>query len=494
MSSERTRWQWLAAAFALLAALWVLYLYGLTSFGLVTPDEPRYAAIGRAMATSGDWVTPRLWGTPWFEKPALLYWMVAAAFRAGVPQDLAPRLPVALLSIAFLPAYWWLLRRAFGGAAAWASVVLLATSIAWIAYSQAAVTDLPLAVTSSLAMLLLLDLVPDRVPRIGRLCLVAFLLALAVLAKGLVPLVLALPAVWTLRRHWRRLLHPAPWQVFLLTAGPWYVLCWRRNGYAFIDVFFVQHQFGRFTSTAMQHVQPWWFYLPVLLLGMFPWTLMVVAIPRRLLWDDPRSRYLLLWFAFGFIFFSMARNKLPGYLLPLWPAWMALAGLAATRVRAFGLLLASTALLLLICPLAMELAPLAMGGGMKKLFPLPEAPVLHATLLLPPAFLLAVTAYFVSRSGRRVMGLLLVAAAFTGIVLIAKRVTLPALDYWASARSLWRALPPDQQVCVGDLHRAWRYGLNYYSVTPLPECSATPAATVQILPAAPRPVLVLSRK
>ncbi len=494
MSWERPRWQWLLAALALLAALWVLYLYGLTAFGLVTPDEPRYAAIGRAMAASGDWVTPKLWGTPWFEKPALLYWMVASSFALGIPPDLAPRLPVALLSMAFLPAYWWLLRRAFGSAAAWAAVVFLSTSIGWLAYSQAAVTDLPLAVTSSLAMLLLLDVLPDRVPEVGRLCLVALCLALAVLAKGLLPLVLALPALWIFRRHWKRLLHPAPWAVFLLTAGPWYLLCWLRNGYVFIDVFFVQHQFGRFTSAALQHVQPVWFYVPVLLLGMFPWTLMVVAIPRRLLWDDPRSRYLVLWFAWGFIFFSIARNKLPGYLLPLWPAWMALAGLAAMRVRAFGVLLAATALMLLACPLAIELAPLAMASGIRSIVPIPLATAMHATLLLPPAFLLAVIVYFLNRSGRRLAAVLLLAAAFTGLVLVGKRLTLPALDYWASARSLWRSLPPAQDVCVGDIHRAWRYGLNYYSVTPLPDCSAQPRATVQILPAARRPRVVISRK
>ena len=78
--------------------LFFLYFFGLTRTGLLGPDEPRYAAIGRAMATTGDWITPRLWGAPWFEKPALLYWMTAAGFKAGLGVDLAPRLPVALAS------------------------------------------------------------------------------------------------------------------------------------------------------------------------------------------------------------------------------------------------------------------------------------------------------------------------------------------------------------------------------------------------------------
>ena len=77
------------------------YLYGLGTVGLLGPDEPRYAAIGREMVVSGDWVTPRLWGEPWFEKPALLYWLTAAQ-KAGLGDDLSPRVPVAVMSLAYL--------------------------------------------------------------------------------------------------------------------------------------------------------------------------------------------------------------------------------------------------------------------------------------------------------------------------------------------------------------------------------------------------------
>jgi len=95
-------WKRWTLLFASAAALFFLYFFGLTRAGLLGPDEPRYAAIGAAMAHSGDWVTPRLWGIPWFEKPALLYWMTATAFKAGLDEDLAPRLPVAILSAGFL--------------------------------------------------------------------------------------------------------------------------------------------------------------------------------------------------------------------------------------------------------------------------------------------------------------------------------------------------------------------------------------------------------
>src|SRR5271157_617774 len=99
-------------------ALYFLYFFGLARTGMLGPDEPRYAAIGRAMADTGDWVTPRLWGSPWYEKPALLYWMTEAAFKAGLNEDLAPRLPVAWMSVLFLVFFYLLLRREFDTAAA----------------------------------------------------------------------------------------------------------------------------------------------------------------------------------------------------------------------------------------------------------------------------------------------------------------------------------------------------------------------------------------
>src|SRR5690349_5979821 len=108
MPRKIPRLVWLAIPLA-----YIVYLHGLTATGMLGPDEPRYASISRAMAQTGDWITPRLWGTPWFEKPALLYWMEAFAFRVGLSADLAPRLPVALSALGFLVFYWWVLTREF---------------------------------------------------------------------------------------------------------------------------------------------------------------------------------------------------------------------------------------------------------------------------------------------------------------------------------------------------------------------------------------------
>ncbi len=136
-----------------IATVIVLYLTSLTTMGMYSTDEPRYAAIGRAMAQSGDWITPKLWGQPWFEKPALLYWMTATGFKLGLGPDLAPRLPVALLSVAFLAFFWLQLRRIFDESVAACATAILATSAGWLAYSHVAVTDLPLSALFSAAIL-----------------------------------------------------------------------------------------------------------------------------------------------------------------------------------------------------------------------------------------------------------------------------------------------------------------------------------------------------
>src|SRR5207248_40479 len=143
-------------------AISALYLYKLDAVGVLGPDEPRYASIGRNMAHTGDFVTPVLWGAPWFEKPPLLYWMTALGTLAGLDPELSARLPVALLSLAFLVACFFLLWREFGAEAAALSAALLATSAGWITYSQLCLTDLPLAVFFSLAVLLALPLLREQ--------------------------------------------------------------------------------------------------------------------------------------------------------------------------------------------------------------------------------------------------------------------------------------------------------------------------------------------
>ena len=295
---------------ATIPLVFFLYFFGLTAAGLSGPDEPRYASIAREMAHSGDWVTPRLWGEPWFEKPALLYWMEAAAFRLGLNDDLAPRLPIALASVAFLIFFYWVLRREFGDPAAAYATAILGTSVAWLAFSHVGTTDLPMSAAFAAAMLLSLGWI-ERGDR-RWLPLAAALLGVAVLAKGLVPVVLALPLAWMGRRRLLDWFRPTVIATFAVVALPWYLLCFLRNGRRFLETFFWQQQFARFVTPERAHGQPFWYYVPVLVAALFPWIPMLIPIARRSLYSDTRRRFLLAWVLFGLLFFSASRKKLPG--------------------------------------------------------------------------------------------------------------------------------------------------------------------------------------
>jgi len=444
------RLPWLALPLA-----YFLYFFGLTAAGMIGPDEPRYASIGREMAHSGDWITPRLWGEPWFEKPALLYWMTGAAFRAGLSPNLAPRLPVALLSVCFLALFWWILRREFGCFIAWMATLILATSAGWCLYSQSGVTDIPLSATFAAAMLLAIPWVSKRDTRL--LPLAAALFGLAVLAKGPVGLILAAP----LALRWRDLvdwLHPKVILPFGVIAAPWYVLCYVQNKAEFLNEFFWKHNVGRFTSAELQHDQPWWFYLPALAVLFLPWSaLLPTAFRSR--GGDSRRTFLLLWVIWPLVFFSLSVNKLPGYILPAFPAIAALVaiGLAEARHAAAWLFVSA----LLTVPFAIA-APLIDIGGISRA----AHPAVHLMWLVPiPA---AVAVWLLEKRRKRLAAVACIAcAAAVGIVYL--KIEMGRKTF---ARELWAATEAHaSQTCIGPLDRSWRYGLNYYSITPLPDCT-----------------------
>jgi 4-amino-4-deoxy-L-arabinose transferase-like glycosyltransferase len=313
-----SNWARRAAPLLVLLSLYPLWT---AAFGLFGPDEPRYASIARAMAETGDWITPRLDGEPWLEKPPLLYWLSAAGFRFGLGPESAPRVPLALLSAAFLLWFALFTRRWLGQSRALFAAMLLAASAGWLAYSHVAVTDVPLSVSFTAAMLLSLAWVESRRARYAVAAGVCF--GLAMLAKGLVPVVLAAPLIWFARHRWRQ--WPFVIVGALAVALPWYSAVTQREGWAFIDEFFLEHHFGRFATDELQHVQPFWFYVPAIVGLFLPGTLFLFRAP----WRDPRFRFFAVWFAFGFVFFSAATNKLPGYILPLLPplAILAAAGM-----------------------------------------------------------------------------------------------------------------------------------------------------------------------
>src|SRR6185312_10809707 len=267
------------------------------------------------------------------------------------------------LSLAFLAFYWIRLRKEFGPHAASCSTAMLATSAGWLTYSHVAITDLPLAVFFSAAVLLSLDWIAsgDR----AKLPVAAVCLAFAALAKGLVPLILFAPvvAIPIFQRRWRRAFdwfRPAPLLAFCVVALPWYILVTLRNGREFIRVFFIEQQFSRFGSAALQHVQPWWFYGPIFLLLLYPWFPLLffpsIAAPAEFR-NTARFRALAAVAVFGFLFFSASLNKLPHYVLPLLPCTFALAGLEVSRIGRRPAVFVPPLMLLAALPAAATFAP-----------------------------------------------------------------------------------------------------------------------------------------
>ncbi|HWE50588.1 MAG TPA: glycosyltransferase family 39 protein, partial [Bryobacteraceae bacterium] len=401
------------------------------------------------------------------EKPALLYWMTALGFDAGLGPDLAPRLPVALLSLAFLAFYWTRLRKEFGPRAASYSTAMLATSAGWLTYSHVAVTDVPMAVFFSVAVLLSLDWISrgDRT----KLPVAAACLALAALAKGLVPLVLFAPVVAMpiLHRRWRLALdwlRPVPLLSFCVIALPWYILVTVRNGRDFVRVFFIEQHFSRFSSVALQHVQPWWFYAPIFLLLLYPWFPLLflpsVAAPVNFR-SGIRFRTLAAVVIFGFLFFTLSLNKLPGYLIPLLPSTFAVLGVGLAGTQRGPAAFIPPWLLIGALPAAASFAPNVLGAhGIRAT----DFPVFE---LIVPLLLCALTGAIIvifARDKAFKISIFATGAAFLWF----QFASFPAFDAAGSARPLLSRGTPN---CVPAGPRDLVYGLYYYSGKELPKCA-----------------------
>jgi 4-amino-4-deoxy-L-arabinose transferase-like glycosyltransferase len=326
------------ATAVLLALVLALLVLRLGAVPLLGPDEPRYARVAVEMQRASEWVTPTLQGEPWLEKPPLYYWLAGAAFRALGETEAAARVPSVLALLLLTGATALFGARLYGSAAGLHAGFVAGTALLPFAYGRAASMDMLLAATVTLAI----GLSGLRLVGIaGRTACAAAAAAagLATLAKG--PLGLLLPGLVVggyllSTREWRRLrevLAPGAFVAFLVVAAPWYVAIFRDQGRHFLDVFILNHNVQRFTSTIHNHPGPFWYYLPVLLLGLFPWSgLAAPALVRSAFRESRADRFVLLWLLLPLVFFSLASSKLPGYILPAVPPLAILMGRAADRL------------------------------------------------------------------------------------------------------------------------------------------------------------------
>ena len=263
-------------AFLLCLTITAFYLYGLDQLPLIGPDEPRYAQIAREMLLRGDLITPTLGGHLWFEKPALLYWMMMGSFKLFGVSEWSARLPSALCGVLTIAAVFYVARfverhsnnSALRGWGFWTAVAA-ASSWGLIVFSRAATFDIVLTMTLAwaLAFFVVAEIEPDAKRRGLFLAGFYVFIGLSLLAKGFIGLVIPIGVAglyYLILRQWpkRRTFLSLFWGIplALAVASIWYVPVTWKHGWPFINEFILQHQFARYVSNNYRHPGPFYYY------------------------------------------------------------------------------------------------------------------------------------------------------------------------------------------------------------------------------------------
>lgn len=373
--------------------------------GLIEPDEGRYSEIPREMLEKGDFVTPTLNYVGYFEKPPLHYWLNALSFKLFGLNEFAARLTGTLAGLLTVLLVYHTGRKLFGRREGLFSSFILGTSTGFLAQSRINLTDMTLTFCLSAALCCFIIAADDLERRKGRYYYLFFLFsALAVLTKGLIGLVfpvgiiiiyLAKARRWYLLKEMRL---AGGIGLFLAVTVPWFALVSLRNP-EFARFFFIHEHFERFLTKVHGRYQPFWFFVPILLLTMLPWSFYAVRAVARA-WserrhqDGERLMFLLIWAAFIFLFFSASHSKLIPYILPVFPPLAILTGrmfsdlidreqqkMFGPENAILGTLLVLMAVLAVIYPHVRDLAPVLTGTGLVR----PGSSLLTKPPILSPA-------------------------------------------------------------------------------------------------------------
>lgn len=332
----------------LLAALAILWFGNLDYRKLVRPDEGRYAEIPREMTATGDWLTPRLNGIKYFEKPPLQYWATAAAYEVFGEHHWTVRLWPAATGFAGIVLTYFVGTALFGTLAGLYAALILASGIGYVLVAHVATLDMGLTFFMTLTLGGLVIGLRQHAPPVTnrRWIHVAWAgMALAVLSKGLIGVVLpvmVLGAYIVLMWDFGVLRRLHLWTgglLFLAISAPWFVAVSIVNP-GFFDFFFIHEHFQRFLTGVARRPGSWWYFFPVLGLTILPWTgILCDALPRS--WKSRGAvaefqphRLLLLWCVLIFAFFSVSGSKLPSYIMPIYPALALLMGRYLSECKA----------------------------------------------------------------------------------------------------------------------------------------------------------------
>ncbi|MBV8649218.1 glycosyltransferase family 39 protein [Paludibacterium sp.] len=340
-TSAPTRHVWLA--WLIFAVIW----FGTIGHNvLIHPDEGRYASISLGMLQSGDWLSPRLNGLLYFEKPALPYWLGALSFQWFGVNEFAARLWPALAGFLSIALVGFTAGRLWGREAGHLSAMIMGGS-SWVMLNSHFLnldTGLTAFLTLSLcAFLLSQQEDAGQTTRRGWMWLCWAGMAGATLCKGLIGIAIpgAVLVLYSLLSRqftlWRRLHLITGLIILLLLTAPWLVLVSMKNP-DFAHFFFIHEHVQRFLTTEHRRTGPVWYFVPYLLVGFMPWITLLPAVLAQGLRREGRclvqpERLLLIWALFVFVFFSVSGSKLPSYILPMFPALALLAGRALADQR-----------------------------------------------------------------------------------------------------------------------------------------------------------------
>lgn len=351
----------------LLAYCLLLYLLFLWQVPLLDPDEPVYGETAKEMIGTGDFLSPRIYGDFWYDKPPLFYWMEAASFSLFGVSTLTARLPSALLGAASVLYLYRAARPLLGESAAFLGAFIFASSLETVVLARSAVTDMALTASLTVAMMAFLR---------RQYALAYIACGFALLAKG--PVGFGFPALivglWLLFQKkftWKPILSLRwYWGIPLacLVGCPWYIYMTLQHGSPFIDTFLGYHNLARFAQPEHAGKDHWWLYIVVLAAGCFPWSGAAAGMLGRLgAWRrDPVRLYLIVWAAFIFLFFSLSSTQLFSYIFPMYPPLSLLSALYILELRKGGgraWFLFWHGFFLLITMAALCLAPLMPMGG-----------------------------------------------------------------------------------------------------------------------------------
>jgi 4-amino-4-deoxy-L-arabinose transferase-like glycosyltransferase len=324
----------------LIVLIAVFFCFMLGNRPLSVPDEGRYVEIPREMTVSGDYVTPRLDGVKYFEKPVLFYWLEAFSIKLFGLDEFTLRLWPAFFALFGCLAVYAAGARIFGRRSGLIAAAILATSLLYYALGRAIILDMPVSVLLTAALFSFLLGMHETPGLRRRLYLWSFYAfsALAVLAKGLIGIFIPgmIIGAWILiLGEWRVLKTmylPTGMALFLIIAAPWHILVSQANP-EFFHFYFIQEHFQRYLTKMHHRYQPVWFFIPVLLAGLFPWSAFLIQAIKHNLpasWKERHEHrdalFLLLWAGLVFLFFSASDSKLPPYILPIFPPLALLIG------------------------------------------------------------------------------------------------------------------------------------------------------------------------